>query len=374
MPNLSGFDLYPLRLAALPKEKVWGGTRLAGRFYHGVPADCPVGEVWVLWDQLLVDGGVFRGGTLADLVRAHPRTILGTRLSREPEPLFPLLVKILDTAETLSVQVHPDDHYAQLWEEQPFGKAEVWYILEAEPHSRLIRGVKRPLTRTQAKRAIDSGQLGEALEYVQVAPGDVIMVAPGTIHALGEGILLYELQQASDLTYRLYDWDRRDPGRPLHVEKSLDVAHLKPYARHKIEPIEVPEPGGARKLLCACKYFAAELLTVRTSVTERPGGICFHGLTVLKGVGRLRHGAGSHLRLSSGDSLLVPAGIDEYELQAAEDSEPLVLIKAFVPDLVEDVLLPLRELEISVEAIIQLGGDPEYSDLAGLACGTVRSD
>jgi mannose-6-phosphate isomerase len=367
MRNQNRQDLYPLRFSVLPKEKVWGGARMAELFGQGIPADRPIGEVWVVWDQLRVENGISVGKTLASLVRRDPLSILGSRLASAEDAVFPLLVKILDTRETLSVQVHPDDGYAQVNEGQPFGKAEVWYVLDAEPQSRLIHGVREPLTRADAKEAIESGRLREVLDYVDVAPGDVILNVPGTIHGLGEGILLYELQQSSDLTYRLYDWDRGDPSRPLHIQQSLDVAHLQPFARHKIEPIEVQEDGAVRACLCACKYFAAELLTVQSRAREQPAGVCFHILTALRGQGQLHYDSGSPDRvlLNPGDSWLVPAGLGEYELQAAS-GEPLVLIKAYVPDLLDDVVTPLRQRGLSEEAIVQLGGDAQYSDLRSL--------
>jgi mannose-6-phosphate isomerase len=368
MRDPTDHDIYPLRFSVLPKEKVWGGNKIAKLLRQGIPTDRPIGEVWVVWDQLMVDNGVFKGKTLASLVCDHPTSILGSRFATDHTQVFPLLVKILDARETLSVQVHPDDRYAQAHEGELFGKAEAWYILDAEPQSRLIHGVKYPLTRAEAEQAIETGKLREVLDYVEVASGDVIMNVPGTIHALTEGLLLYELQQSADLTYRLYDWDRGDPSRPLHIEKSLDVAHLEPYTAHKIVPLEVPEAGGTRTYLCACTHFAAELLKVRSYVWERPLGICFHVLTVLHGRGYVRYDLGSRrqVEVNHGDSLLVPAGIHEYEIQSATEDKPLVLIKAYVPDLLEDILMPLWRQGFSEEAIVQLGGDPKYSDLGGL--------
>lgn len=326
-------ELYPLKFHSLPKEKVWGGTRIAERFDRGLPAGRPVGEVWLIWDQLVVSNGPFQGQTLAELVRQHPIELLGVQAGAAPAPVFPLLIKILDANDTLSVQVHPDDRYAQEYEGEPFGKAEVWIVLDAGPDARLIHGVRRPLTRAAARSAIEAGCLEDELEYIEASAGDVIMNAPGTIHAVGGGFLLYEVQQSSDLTYRLYDWDRRDPDRPLHIDKALDVARLEPLVSHTIAPIEVPESGGLRRILCACERFAAELLQVHSSVTERPAGVCFHALTVLQGGGILEATA-SQTELAPGESILIPAGIDEYEIHAGGDGEPLELIKAYVPDAV----------------------------------------
>ena len=353
-------ELYPLKFKSLPKEKVWGGTRIAERFGQGIPAGRPIGEVWLVWDQLPVSNGPFQGQTLAQLVRSYPVSLLGRQVDLDQDPAFPLLIKILDANAKLSVQVHPDDRYAQEHEGEPFGKAEVWLVLDAEPGARLIHGVKHPLTRAAARRAIEAGTLEELLDYVAVSPGDVIMNAPGAIHALGGGILLYELQQSSDLTYRLYDWDRRDPNRPLHIDKALDVARLDPFATHKTAPVEVPEVGGTRVILCACERFVAELLRVRSCIVEQPAGASFHVLTALQGEGWVCCGAqdSAQVRLGPGESVLVPAGIEEYEICTGSGAEPFEVVKAYVPQSLEDIADSLGDRGISDEAIHQLGGEP----------------
>jgi mannose-6-phosphate isomerase len=372
MRNLDHGELYPLKFSAIAKEKVWGGHKLARLFPQLVPTDRLVGEAWVVWDQLPIDNGPLRGQKLADLVRDYPIEVLGSR-SLHPTrdrlagqaPAFPLLVKLLDAQDTLSVQVHPDDAYAQAHEGEPFGKAEAWYILDAEPGVRLIHGVRTPLTRTEAADAIRTGTLRDLMDYVEVSAGDVYMNPAGTIHALLEGLLLYEIQQTSDLTYRLYDWDRHDPNRPLHIEKALDVADLEPLDQHKVAPLVWQEPGCTRTLLVACQAFAAEMLQVQSEALERPGGECFHLLTVLEGAGSVRYGPSlaEGIQLDRGDSVLVPAGIEQYQLRAGEI--PLTAIKAWVPDLLQDVVVPLRERGIADERIVQLGGDPRTSDLTG---------
>lgn len=363
MQNRDHNNLYPLKFTPLPKEKVWGGHKLAQLFKKGVPADRQIGEAWVVWDQLRVADGPLRGEVLADLVRAHPRELLGRRLSSRGDSTFPLLVKLLDARETLSVQVHPDDNYAREREGEPYGKSEMWYILDTEPGARIIHGVGQSLTRSEVRTAIASGSLQEMLEYVQVAPGDIVLNLPGAIHAIGAGIFLYELQQSSDLTYRFYDWDRNDPSRALHTEQSLDVADLQPYLNHKVQPVETREGDATRTALCACAHFAAELLSVQSHIHERPSGECFHILTAIQGAGCVRYGppSATEVQLKAGESVLVPAGISEYELGATQ--EPLVVIKGYVPDLLKDIVLPLQERGIPDNAILQLGGDPEKSDL-----------
>jgi mannose-6-phosphate isomerase len=355
-------DLYPLKFSVLALEKVWGGHKLAALFGQGLPSDCLIGEVWAVWDQLLVDNGPLRGQKLAHLVRENPDQILGTRLADRPA-VFPLLAKFIDAREQLSVQVHPDDAYAQEHEGEPFGKAEAWYIIEAEPGAYLIHGITTQLTRSDTEKAIRTGTLRDLLDYIPVSAGDVIMNPPGTIHALGEGLLLYEIQQSSDLTYRLYDWDRNDPSRALHIEESLDVADLEPLSAHKTSVVEMDGPGYHRTLLAACQYFAAELLSLESPIMERPAGACFHVLTVLQGHGSVCYGPSlsSQVELSPGDSTLIPAGLGEYQLQAR--GAPFRVIKAYVPDLLNDIINPLRQRGIPDVTIIQLGGEPRNSDL-----------
>jgi len=358
MPIPSTDTLYPLKLEALSLEKVWGGHKLAQTFQPALPPDRPIGEVWAVWGNLAVENGPFRGVKLDELVQRFPLQILGSRLAASQMETFPLLVKLLDAGDTLSVQVHPDDAYAQKHEGESFGKAEAWYILDVEPGAQLIHGARKSLTRAEVAQAIEAGTFQEKLEYVQVAAGDVVYNPPGTIHALGAGLLLYELQQSSDLTYRFYDWNRNDPNRPLHIEKSLDVADLEPYPAHIIRPVKIQEPGVSRTYLCACQHFVAELLQVQTLVREQPNGDCFHILTVLEGAGRVLD-----VPLQRGESVLMPASTHEYKIHA---DEPLAMIKAYVPDLMQDVVLPLRARGIPDDEISQLGGNPRHSDIGQL--------
>lgn len=363
MPDM--IQPYPLKLSALPKEKVWGGPNLARLFPATAAGGTSIGEIWLVWDRLQVSGGAWQGQTLAEVVHDQPAAILGSRQLPGPGAVFPLLVKLVDAQDMLSVQVHPDDAYAQQHEREPFGKSEVWVILDAEPGARLIYGLQRPLSRAELQAAIANGELRHILNNVPVAPGDVILNPPGTIHALGKGIVVYELQQSSDLTYRLYDWDRNDPNRPLHIAQSLDVADREPPAEVKIRPITLHEPGASRALLCATRYFAAELLTVQASLIERPAGHCFHALTALQGTLHLRDLAAPEVAypLAAGESILVPAAIERYELQAEHGQA--AVIKGYVPDLGQDVVSPLVARGVPWTDIVQLGGDPRRSDLQG---------
>ena len=211
--------------------RVWGGRRLARRF--GYPGEEPVGEAWMVYDENEILEGSFAGRRLKDVLPELGPGFLGEKAVRRYGLELPLLVKLLDTAAWLSVQVHPDDAYAHTVEAHTgfHGKNEAWVVLEAEPGAEIVYGVKRPLTRDELRAAARDGSILELLNFVPVEPGDVIFIPAGTIHALGPGILLYEVQQRSDLTYRLYDYGR---GRELHLDKALDVARLEPTPVQKV--------------------------------------------------------------------------------------------------------------------------------------------
>lgn len=355
---------YPLMFAPIAQEKIWGGHMLTEMLGKGTSSGQPVGEIWLVWDQLTITNGPWRGKMLAEVVQQHPLEILGVRLSEVPKPVFPHLIKFLDAQQTLSVQVHPDDAYAQAREKQPFGKTEMWYVIEAKPGARIIHGVRQAVTREKLARAVAEGKLADLLESVEVFAGDVIVNSPGTIHALGAGILIYELQQSSDLTYRLYDWDRQDGAggvRELHIEKSLDVAQLQPHTLHKIQPVSITEAAGTRMYLAACPYFAAELLTLHAPITESTAGLRFHVVTVLEGSGRLRYvppeavpPLTTEVDISRGTSVLVPASVHTYEIEP--ENGQLKVIKSYIPDLAEDIIAPLLKRGIPARRIAQLAG------------------
>ncbi len=370
MAQQNSLPLYPLRLAAEAKEKVWGGTRIHKLFPSLPQTQGPLGEVWIVWEGLTIQNGPFQGITLAELAGQEPAALLGSNLAGQPQQAFPLLLKFIDAQETLSVQVHPDDSYAQARENQPFGKTEFWYVLDAAPGAQIIYGTNAEMTAGEMRRAVAEGKLTEHLQSVLVSTGDVILLRAGTIHALGEGIVVYELQQSSDLTYRLFDWNRVPVGgvvRELHVDKSLDVADLEPKKAKKVQPVSLLEGANTQRLLCACRYFAAELLELTAPFFQDTRGTSFQLLTLLEGSCDLVYSPVDRTRMDAGDTLLLPAGLDGHEIRPL--SKSCVLIKGYVPDLMEDVVRPLLARGVPEEMILQLGGDPKDSDLAPLLLG-----
>jgi mannose-6-phosphate isomerase len=230
--------------------------------------------------------------------------------------------------------------------------------MHVEPGASLIHGVRHALTREELIVSALDGSIRQTLNYIHLKGGDVVINLPGTIHALGAGILIYELQQSSDLTYRLYDWGRT--GRELHLDKSADVADLDPMDTHTIQPLVIRVLSSTRTFLCACDFFVAELIDTTTSFTHNTSGESPHLVTVIDGGGRLGSNCGD-VKLKIGDSVVVPASVGAYSLSAESAMKAIV---GYVPDLKNDVIAPLRKAGYSDDDIVQLGGDKKHSHLA----------
>jgi mannose-6-phosphate isomerase len=251
-------SLYPFVLEPLEREMIWGGHALATRYGKRASPDVKIGESWECWDANRVINGASAGKTLGDL-----RATLGHALTGHADPAapFPLLTKFIDARHALSVQVHPGDAYARRVEKQAFGKTECWYILEAEPGASIVLGWNRETARGEYLERVRDGSLGEVLRHVEVHPGDVFYLPAGTLHAIGKGIVLFEVQQASDLTYRIFDYGRSGPdGKPreLHVEKAADVLDYEASASVAIEPLAYDLHGLRRTTFVAESNFIFE--------------------------------------------------------------------------------------------------------------------
>ncbi len=250
--------IYPYCLEPREKPAIWGGDALVAHYgKHADPA-ISVGESWECWDENTVANGDLSGSTLADL-----RLDLGSELMGplDSSRLFPVLTKIIDARLALSVQVHPDDAYATRVEHQPNGKTECWYILAAEPGAELVLGWTRGTDRAEYERRVADGSLGDLLRRVPVRAGEAYFLPAGTLHAIGAGIQLFEAQQTSDLTYRIFDWNRVDAtGRPreLHVDKAADVLDFGATTRAACATISFAQTVLERTLLVADARFSLE--------------------------------------------------------------------------------------------------------------------
>lgn len=290
------------------RNYMWGGRSLAPLAGNAAGSGQPIAEVWAVHEDNPLSSGIFAGRTLAELCLEFPDEILGTGHRGRR---FPLLVKLLDCEQWLSLQVHPNDEQARQMEGPQFqGKTEAWHILEAQPDSQLIAGVK-PNTPPKALRdAIGSEKILELVEYHQVKKNDVVFMPAGAIHALGPGLLVYEVQQTSDLTYRVFDWNRpQTNGRVLHVEKS--IAAVNPQAQIKIIRCAHSETDVG---LIESPYFCLERLLSpqkRNTLGESP-----HILTAIEGRARIS-AAGREILLENLNTVLITAACGQYRLDGS---------------------------------------------------------
>jgi mannose-6-phosphate isomerase len=307
-------SLYPLLMRPALHTKLWGGRKLEEILGKSLPTNEPYGESWELHDTATVANGTLAGRTLGDVLGEYGHDLVGP--NNDPSAGFPLLAKFLDAADWLSIQVHPNDTQARELDGEPRGKSEAWYVLVAEPGAQLIMGVQPGMLTERLAQAIQENTLEGHLVYVNIQPGDVLPVTPGTIHALGPGLLIYEIQQSSDLTYRLYDWGRMGldgAPRPLHVEKSLAVANL-----HSLP--EIKHTGGNTMPvvdIVQTPYFATLLHQMNprngTRITLDTQGRQFHILTSIEGKVAIETGD-TQLDMSMGQTALIPACVGRYTL------------------------------------------------------------
>jgi len=304
-----------LLLAPQYRDYVWGGERLR-------PGHYPTAEAWVVYEHDLVTSGSLAGKTLGEAAAQQGEELLGRIPIHRTGLRFPLLIKLLDCAKWLSLQVHPNDELARRLEgEGFFGKTEAWHFFEADPGAEILCGLRPGTQAEQLAEAIRQGSLLDYMQRLAVQPGDSIFIRPGMIHALGPGLLLYEVQQTSDLTYRVWDWNRPStPQRPLHIEKSLAVAD--PNATGQLIPA-LPLPDGGQRILVSCPYFTLAIIGMeKQPVTLDTKGDSFHALTVIRGQ-ILLEGQGWSLPLGRYETALVPAGCGAYQLLPIQPSQVL---------------------------------------------------
>jgi len=309
--------LYPLKFKSVYKELVWGGSKLRAYFGRDIKSD-HIGESWDVVSHpngmSIVENGPLSGTSLEKIYDEYKEELLGERYNQYNK--FPLLVKIIDANQNLSVQVHPDDHYAFTHEGGELGKNEMWYIIDAKAEAKLIVGLKEGVTKASFKAAIESGHTEELLNVLPIKKGDVINIPAGLVHAICEGVMLAEIQQNSDTTYRIYDWNRIGlDGNPreLHVEKSLDVIDFTGKLETGIVTgATVYNNNTTITKYISNKYFIVDTVDVfdsyKTSTLNS-----MHIYTLIEGYMTLRS-EGHELILKMGDSILVPACVLDHEL------------------------------------------------------------
>jgi mannose-6-phosphate isomerase len=308
--------MLPFRLLPEYRQRVWGGRRLQPE------SPQPIGEAWIVYEENKIFAGPNAGRTLGALAAAEGEQLLGKRALRATGLRFPLLIKLLDCQDWLSVQVHPNDEQAAKLEGPGyFGKTEAWHILHAQPAAQLIAGLRPGNSPAAFERAVRGGTLDQIVQHIPIHAGDTVMMRAGTLHALGPGLLLYEIQQTSDLTYRVFDWNRpASAGRELHIEKSLAVTDVNAVGR--AEPLPALRDGQAHTLT-TCEYFTLELLRAEAQpIALDTRDESFHALTVTEGQAQVV-GDGWVEALGGFETLIVPAACGAYTVKPLTASRVL---------------------------------------------------
>lgn len=306
-------SLYPTL-----KETIWGGRTLIEEYGFETDGD-NAAEAWLLSchkdGPSYVTNGIYKGKTLAEVIETEGKGCLGTNNTDCCD--FPVLIKIIDARDKLSVQVHPDDKYAREFENEN-GKTEAWYVLKCDDGASLIYGMKNSMTREEFGDAIESGTLLDDVNIVNVKAGDVVFIPSGMLHAIGEGILLAEVQQSSNSTYRVFDYNRRDKNgnlRELHVKKAVDVVDLcVAEIDFSAEGDKKTEAGAKKTYLTGCEYFKMTLTEVDGEFEDYSCEKTFVSLLVLDGEGKLISDT-VEIDLKKGSSIFIPAGYGKYTLK-----------------------------------------------------------
>lgn len=294
------------------KDYIWGGTRLRDEYGK----DCDYDKVAESWElschkdgASVVDGGEFDGLTLAQYIEKEGKSVLGTNCERFEN--FPILIKLIDAKDNLSVQVHPDNEYAMRVEGE-YGKTEMWYVVDCDEGATLLYGFKKEISKDEFAQRIADNTLLEVTNAVPVKKGDVFFIQSGTLHAIGKGILIAEIQQNSNTTYRIYDYGRvGKDGKPreLHVEKAKDVTVLGPAKAYPETPVEQYD-GYTSKLLSKCEYFTTYRIDVETKAELEADDKSFNSILVLEGEPTV-----GGVKAKKGDSVFISADEGKYAVE-----------------------------------------------------------
>ena len=323
-------DLYPLKFKPIPREMIWGGDRLRKLFNKPFPSESRIGESWEIssvQDKVsLVSNGFLEGNSLQELIEVYMGDLVGDKVFELFGTEFPLLVKLIDAQDDLSIQVHPGDELAAR-RHNGRGKTEMWYILEAEPGADLISGFNRKINQELFMEKLKDGKLLDIMNFEKVKPGDVFFIPSGRVHAICKGIVLAEIQQASDITYRLYDWNRVDASgnpRQLHLDLAMDAIDFNTYDDYRTN---VEAKQNSPVLLADCQYFTTHLLGFEGKIVRDYSlldsfviYLCTKGELSLDD-GRVSTG------VTKGDTVLIPAITGEVILDAVAGSE---LLEVFI--------------------------------------------
>lgn len=319
-------ELYPLKFEPVLKEKVWGGNALVTRFNKNPTGSLHIGESWELSaiadNQSIISNGFLAGNNIGELIEVYMGDITGDSIYEKFGNEFPLLIKFIEAREDLSIQVHPGNALAKE-RHKAYGKTEMWYILESEKGSKIYTGFREGVTKEMYEEALTNGKLADLLNVESVEAGDIFFTPAGRVHAIGAGIVLVEIQQTSDITYRIFDWNRKNSGkeqRELHTELALDAIDFTATGKNKIR--KEPALNNTENLV-SCEFFNTNILCLNRAVRKEyylndsfVVYICIDGEFLI----RWDKSSG---KVSKGETVLLPAMIKEVTLEPVREARLL---------------------------------------------------
>ncbi|MGA7921877.1 MAG: type I phosphomannose isomerase catalytic subunit [Candidatus Acidiferrales bacterium] len=344
--TVSNVPLSPARLEPTFSPRPWGSLSLAPLFPEKSNLAEPLGEAWMTGSECLFASGPFAGKKLGEVWRNMPTDWAGTHADRDAA--FPLLVKFIFAEQKLSLQVHPNDDYASRNERSAGGqgKTEMWYAVRAREGAEVLVGLNPTVTAEIFKQAIVNGTSEDCLEHIPLRAGEAIFVPAGTAHTIGPGLTLCEIQQNSDITYRVYDYDRRDAQgklRDLHIAKALEVIHFGEQTGGKLAPVRIERGTPTKTFFVACRYFATEKwdFAERIAAATSPGH--FDLLVILEGRGSLGWD-GTSIEYASAQTWLMPAALGAYQLVPEARTS---LLRTYVPVHIDEFVRNLADQGVS---------------------------
>ncbi len=320
-------ELYPIKFTPILKEKIWGGSKLQNMLSKHCENKSNIGESWeissVEGDVSVVENGFLRGNSLSELIEIYMGDLVGDSVYNTFGLEFPLLIKFIDAQDDLSVQVHPNDEVAKQ-RHNSYGKTEMWYVVDAEPNAKLINGFVSDSNKSEYVAALQNGKLSDILNSEKVEAGDVYFIPAGRIHAIGKGIVVAEIQQTSDITYRIYDWGRVDDngnGRELHTDLALDVINYKAEKKYKTS---YKSELNKTVNLTVCQYFISNIISLKGSLSKDYNLIdSFVVYMCVEGQFYIHTDEGLVYKISKGETVLIPAIMKSFELKSDELSKIL---------------------------------------------------
>jgi mannose-6-phosphate isomerase len=307
--------LYPMQFKPILKERIWGGQKLKTLLNKPITSEI-TGESWELstvkGDISIIANGEYKGKPLTEVIETAPEQLLGSMVHKRFGTEFPLLFKYLDAREDLSIQVHPDDELAKK-RHNSFGKTEMWYVMQADPDSRIIVGFKEKSSPEAYLESLKNNSIISLLDTIKAKPGDVFFLKTGTVHAIGAGLLIAEIQQTSDITYRIYDFDRKDANgnkRELHVEEALEAINYNPVDSQK----NYSKNTNASNVIVNCPYFTTNFIPLDGKMEVSHYGESFRVLMCTEGSFSINTD-GEYYSCETGDTVLLPAALEKYSLE-----------------------------------------------------------